>query len=77
MLAENCASSVQQRFGNPAMAKWCSDPNDKDLDMVTIFELISMLAMLVLGFILGRIWEIRREMRRSHQRAPWYPSGPS
>jgi hypothetical protein len=75
MLAENCASSVQQRFGNPRMAKWYSDPNDKDLDMATIFELISMLAMLVLGFILGRIWEIRREMRRNHHIAQGGPHG--
>jgi hypothetical protein len=73
MLAENCASSVQQRFGNPAMAKWCSDPND--LDKAMIFELISMLAMLVLGFILGRIWEIRREMRRNHHIAQGRPHG--
>jgi hypothetical protein len=44
-------------------------PNEKDLDMATIFELISMLAMLALGFILDRIWEIRREMRRAQSRA--------
>jgi hypothetical protein len=33
-----------------------------------------MLAMLVLGFILGRIWEIRREMRRDHQIAQAGPN---
>ena len=35
--------------------------------MATIFELIFVLAMLALGFILGRLWEIRRELRRQHQ----------
>ena len=33
--------------------------------MAMIFELITMLAVLALGFVLGRIWEIRREIRRS------------
>ena len=32
--------------------------------MAIIFELITMSAMLALGFVLGRIWEIRREIRR-------------
>ena len=45
-------------------------PNDKNLDMAMIFEVITMLSALVLGFILGRIWEIRREMRRDHQNLP-------
>jgi hypothetical protein len=49
-------------------------PNERNVDMATIFELISMLAMLALGFILGRIWEIRREMRRDHQIAQAGPN---
>jgi len=32
-----------------------------------MFEVVTMLAMLVLGFVLGRIWEIRREIRRDQQ----------
>jgi hypothetical protein len=36
-------------------------------DMATIFELITMLAVLALGFVLGRIFEIRKELQR-HQR---------
>lgn len=35
--------------------------------MAMIFELITMLAVLALGFVLGRIWEIRREIRRSQR----------
>ena len=36
-------------------------------DMATIFELITMLAVLALGFVLGRIVEIRRELRRDQR----------
>jgi hypothetical protein len=50
-------------------------PNDKNLDMAMIFEVITMLSALVLGFILGRIWEIRREMRRDHQIAQGRANG--
>ena len=32
--------------------------------MATVFELITMLSALALGFVLGRIWEIRQEIRR-------------
>ena len=32
--------------------------------MATIFELITMLAVLALGFVLGRIFEIRKELQR-------------
>jgi hypothetical protein len=32
------------------------------------FELITMLAMLALGFVLGRIWEIRQQMSRKRER---------
>jgi hypothetical protein len=37
--------------------------------MAMIFQLITMLALLALGFVLGRIWEIRRELRRDQQTA--------
>jgi hypothetical protein len=38
--------------------------------MATVFELVTMLAALALGFVLGRIWELRQEFRRdqSHRR---------
>ena len=38
--------------------------------MDIVFELVTMLAALALGFVLGRIWEIRRELQReqSHRR---------
>jgi hypothetical protein len=44
--------------------------------MVMVFELVVVLAVLALGFVLGRIWEIRREIRRTHFRrqydaSPW------
>lgn len=32
--------------------------------MVVAFQLLAMLAALTLGFVLGRIWEMRREIRR-------------
>ena len=32
------------------------------------FELITMLAMLALGFVLGRIWEIRQQMSKKRER---------
>jgi hypothetical protein len=32
--------------------------------MPLVFELITMLALLALGFVFGRIWEIRQEIRR-------------
>ena len=32
------------------------------------FELITMLAMLALGFVLGRIWEIRQQMIKKRER---------
>ena len=35
--------------------------------MATIFELITMLAVLALGFVLGRIFEIRRELQRDQR----------
>jgi hypothetical protein len=39
--------------------------------MPFVFELITMLAMLALGFVLGRIWEIRQQMikKREHEEA--------
>ena len=41
--------------------------NRKNTDMATLFELTTMLAMLALGFVLGRIVEIRRELRRDQR----------
>lgn len=35
--------------------------------MAITFELITVLAVLALGFILGRIWEIRQEIRRDQR----------
>ncbi len=32
--------------------------------MVIAFELVAVVAALALGFVLGRIWEMRREIRR-------------
>ena len=32
--------------------------------MVVAFELVAVVAALALGFVLGRIWEMRREIRR-------------
>ena len=37
--------------------------------MATIFELITMLAVLALGFVLGRIFEIRKERQRDQRNA--------
>jgi hypothetical protein len=31
------------------------------------FELITMLAMLALGFVLGRIWEIRQQLSKKRE----------
>jgi hypothetical protein len=39
-------------------------PNDKDPIMALVFELLTVLSALALGFVLGRIWEIRQEIRR-------------
>ena len=41
--------------------------------MPFVFELITMLAMLALGFVLGRIWEIRQQMikKREHEEAEY------
>ena len=36
--------------------------------MVMIFELVAVPAELALGFVLGRVWEIRREIRRNYFR---------
>ena len=41
--------------------------NGKNTDMATIFELITMLAVLALGFVLGRIFEIRKELQRDQR----------
>ena len=41
------------------------------LMMPFAFELITMLAMLALAFVLGRVWEIRQQMikTREHEEA--------
>ena len=37
--------------------------------ILTVFELITMLALLGLAFVLGRMWEVwRKEFRRDHER---------
>jgi hypothetical protein len=39
--------------------------------MPLVFELITMLAALTLGFVLGRMWEIRRTIiQRENERPP-------
>jgi hypothetical protein len=36
--------------------------------MILMFELIAMLAIVGIAFVLGRMWEIRRqEIRRDHE----------
>ena len=39
--------------------------------MPTVFELITMLAVLGLGIVFGRLWKIRQQeiLRRDHERA--------
>jgi hypothetical protein len=39
-------------------------PQKEKSDVVIAFQLLAMLAALALGFVLGRIWEMRREIRR-------------
>ena len=38
--------------------------------ILTVFDLIAMLAVLGLAFVLGRMWEIRQQeiLRRDHER---------
>ena len=46
--------------------------------MATVFELITMLSALALGFVLGRIWQIRQEIRRDQHvtnREPRFDDG--
>jgi hypothetical protein len=38
--------------------------------MAIAFELITMVAVLGLGFVFGRIWEIRRELQRKQSHRP-------
>jgi hypothetical protein len=38
--------------------------------MAIAFELITMVAVLALGFVFGRIWEIRRELQRKQSHRP-------
>ena len=35
--------------------------------MAMVFEFITMLAMLALGFVFGRIWQMRQEIRHNQQ----------
>ena len=38
------------------------------LMILTVFELIAMLAVLGIAFVLGRMWEVRQqEIRRDHE----------
>jgi hypothetical protein len=44
--------------------------------MVMFFELVALMAALALSFVLGRIWEMRREIQRDQIRrdciaSPW------
>ena len=55
----------EQRFSNSCGGKLAARPNDKDPIMAMIFELLTMLSALALGFVLGRIWEIRHEIQRN------------
>ena len=39
-----------------------------DAPMILMFELIAMLAIVGLAFVLGRMWEVRKqEIRRDHE----------
>jgi hypothetical protein len=44
--------------------KVAARPEDKELIAMIVFQLMAVIAALALGFVLGRIWEIRREIRR-------------
>ena len=54
----------EQRFSNPCGGKLAACPNDKEPIMAMVFELLTLLSALALGFVLGRIWEIRQEFGR-------------
>ena len=42
--------------------------------ILTVFELITMLAVLGLGFVLGRIWEIRQQEILQRKLGHRYPT---
>jgi hypothetical protein len=44
-------------------------PENKDSIMPMLLGLVTTLSMLALGFLLGRIWQIRRELLSNQQRA--------
>ena len=46
--------------------------SQRDAPMIlTVFELMTMLAVLGVGFVLGQLWEIRQQeiLRRKHEQA--------
>ena len=64
--AQGCA---QQAFVNLFPAKLGGSPENKDPIMPMLLGLVTTLSMLALGFFLGRIWQIRRELLSNQQRA--------
>jgi hypothetical protein len=64
--AQGCA---QQAFVNLFPAKLGVSPENKDSIMPMLLGLVTTLSMLALGFLLGRIWQIRRELLSNQQRA--------
>ena len=61
--------SAQQAFVNLFPAKLGVSPENKDPIMPMLLGLVTTLSMLALGFFLGRIWQIRRELLSNQQRA--------
>ena len=61
--------SAQQAFVNLFPAKLGVSPENKDPIMPMLLGLATTLSMLALGFVLGRIWQIRRELLSNQQRA--------
>ena len=64
--AQGCA---KQAFVNLFPAKLGVSPENKDSIMPMLLGLVTTLSMLALGFLLGRIWQIRRELLSNQQRA--------
>ena len=59
---------AQQPFGNLLPTKLAGYPKNKDPIMTMVLGLVTTLLMLTLGFVFGRIWEIRREMLSKQRR---------
>jgi hypothetical protein len=64
--AQDCA---QKAFVNLLPAKLGGSPENKDPIMPMLLGLSTTLSMHALGFVLGRIWQIRRELLSNQQRA--------